>query len=232
MQQPMDNVLIVVAHPDDEVLGAGGLAHQLSSAGKQVTACIASGAVEARSRRPLDFELTDDIFAAADVLGMNHPIVGSFPNIQINTVPHLRLVQFVEQAVIQTGARSLFTHHPGDLNDDHRQVSRACQAAARLPQRRDGLPSIEGLYYMEVPSSTDWAFADNSLPFSPNAFFALGEEDVQHKLKALACYRDVMREAPHPRSEEVLRGLAHIRGAQAGSRFAESFQVGYVNLNG
>ena len=132
-------VLIVVAHPDDEVLGAGGIAAALADQEHEVTACILSSVVAARDRRPQDHELLDDIFGAAKTLGMQTPILGDFPNIELNVVPHLHLVQFVEASIVSTGATQVFTHHPGDLNDDHKQVSAACQAAVRLPLRRDGL---------------------------------------------------------------------------------------------
>ena len=223
-------VLFVVAHPDDEVLGGGGIAAALADQGQEVTACILSSVVTARDRRPQDHELLDDILGAAKTLGMQTPILGDFPNIKLNVVPHLDLVQFVEAAIVSTGATQVFTHHPGDLNDDHRQVAAACQAAARLPLRRDGLPKLQGLHFMEVPSSTDWAFPGSGPTFHPNSFFELHETNLERKLEALACYRGVMRAMPHPRSVEVVRGLAAVRGGQAGMIFAEAFQSVFTDL--
>ena len=222
--------LIVVAHPDDEVLGAGATAAALAQQGHEVRSCILSGAVTARQHRPSDDELLRDTRAAAELLGMKEPILGDFPNIAMNTVPHLKLVQFIEQAILATGATRIFTHHPSDLNDDHRQVSMACQAAARLSSRREGVPRLGSLQFMEVLSSTDWAFPGSNQDFTPTAFYEVGKSNVQLKLDALTCYRDVMRPMPHPRSPEILFGLAAYRGGQAGMIYAEAFQTAFIDL--
>lgn len=222
--------LIVVAHPDDEVLGAGATIASLTSQGADVRGCILAGTVDARRRRPTDEELLIDTRAAAAALGMGDPIMGEFPNLAMNTVPHLDLVQFIEAAMETTGAVHLVTHHPSDLNDDHRQVSLACQAAARLSARQPGKPRLRALHYMEVVSSTDWAFPGSNEGFRPNAFYEVGEANLRRKLEALACYRDVMRPYPHPRSEQAIRGLATYRGGQANMNLAEAFQSAFLDL--
>lgn len=222
--------LIVVAHPDDEVLGCGATTAALASAGLSVRSCILSGEVEARQRRPAVPDLLEDTRRAQATLGAGDPYLGSFPNIRFNTVPHLELVQFIEHAILDSGATTIFTHHPLDLNNDHLHTSLACQAAARLFQRRSGVPHLQGLYFMEVLSSTDWAMPGRGA-FQPDTFFSLSEADVDRKIEALRCYRGVMREPPHPRSEEILRGHARWRGAQAGVALAEAFQTAFHRLD-
>lgn len=222
------SVLIIVAHPDDEVLGCGATAAALAASGREVRACFLSGHAAARGHRPSDDELIADCRAAQGVLGLGEPIFGNFPNIQLNTVPHLALVQFVERAMVATRAEVVFTHHPADLNDDHVQVSRATQAAVRLWQRGADLPPLRRLYFMEIPSSTDWALDPSVVAFRPDTFVEAGEERITAKLEALSRYRGVMRAYPHPRSPEVVRGLAALRGAQAGLRHAEAFQTGFA----
>lgn len=221
------SVLIVVSHPDDEVLGCGATAAGLARAGHAVTACILSGDVDARQHRPDLETLRANAREANALLGLREPILGPFPNIAFNTVPHLQLVQFIEQAIAATGATTIFTHHPADLNDDHLQTSRACQAAARLGQRKPGLPPLRDLLFMEVPSSTDWAFPGTLPGFTPDTFVPVDEELVALKIRALGCYAGVMRPAPHSRSDEVLRSLATTRGASAGVRYAEAFQAAF-----
>lgn len=222
------SILIVVAHPDDEVLIAGASIARWVEAGVEVTACILAGGAEARTQRPGDSELADDTATASRILGMSKPILGDFPNIAMNTVPHLALVQFVESAMRSSGARTLITHHPGDINDDHHQTSRACQAAARLHQR-NGLGHLHALAFGEVPSSTDWSIPSDTLPFTPTAFVDVKEEHIATKLKALATYQGVMRPHPHPRSDTAIRALAHVRGAASGMPLAEAFQVAFLD---
>jgi len=220
------SVLIVVAHPDDEVLGCGVAGTALAAEGHVVRACMLSGDAGARSGRPEVAELRADIARAQQQLGFGEPILGSFPNIRFNTVPHLELVQFIEKAIADTGAQIVFTHHPQDLNDDHVHTARACMAAARLFQRKPGLAPLRRLYFMEVLSSTDWAL-DPGAQFRPDTFVEAGPW-LERKLAALRCYRGVMRPFPHPRSEEIVRGLAAYRGGQCGLQHAEAFQTAFA----
>ena len=220
------SVLIVVAHPDDEVLGCGATGAALAAAGIPVRACFLVGKVEARGGRPEDPELLSDTLGAQRLLGFGEPVCGAFPNIRLNTVPHIELVQFIERAIEATGAHTLFTHHPGDLNDDHLHTSRACQAAARLWQRRPGVPPLRHLYFMEILSATDWSFRGGNA-FAADTFFD-ASATIDLKCQALAQYRGVMRPAPHPRSQEVLRGHAAYRGGQCGLPAAEAFQTAFA----
>ena len=219
-----------MAHPDDEVLGAGATARAMADRGMTVTACFLSGEVNARQQRPSDDELLADTLEASRILGMNEPIFGPFPNIKMNTVPHLEMVQFVEKAILDSNARWIFTHHPGDVNDDHRQVSHAVQAAARLHQRGAPVGSLKGLFLMEIASSTDWTFRGIGNQFAPNAYFPVSADNLQAKLDALAAYRGVMRPYPHPRSEDVLRSHAISRGAESGLGLCEAFQAVHLDL--
>lgn len=225
------SAILVVAHPDDEVLGAGATAALLASKGLSVTACILSGDVKVRANRPEDAELRSNTLEAQRLLGVQDPILGDFPNIEFNTVPHLRLVAFIEDAMRQTDATIIFTHHPDDLNEDHRQTSRACQAAARLFQRVPAFPPLQGLYFMEILSSTDWSMSGSSDAFRPNAYMEVGRALIERKIEALGAYTGVMRPYPHPRSPEVLFGLAAYRGGQAGMRYAEAFQTVFQDLS-
>lgn len=224
------NVLVVVAHPDDEILGCGGTTAMLTAKGVRVTACMLSGDVEVRQHRPDDEALLRHIDRAQTLTGAEPAILGAFPNIRFNTVPHVELVQFIEESIIVTGAQVVFTHHPADLNDDHRQTSLACQAAVRLFQRRPGVLPLRALYYMEIPSSTDWAFPNGDSGFVPTAFSPVGSGHIDTKLAALAAYEGVMRPFPHPRSPEVIKGLAAVRGGASGVDYAEAFQVAFRSI--
>ena len=224
------SVLIVVAHPDDEALGCGATAALLAARGVSVRVCILSAMAAARRGRPEIEELHSDMRRAQEILGLGEPVLGDFPNIKLNTVAHLDLVQFIEAAMADTGADVIFTHHPSDLNDDHVQVSRACQAAARLFQRRSDVAPLRALYFMEILSSTEWTFGAGGDPFEAEAFCEVGEVFLRKKLQALACYRGVLREYPHPRSEQAVQALATIRGSQAGLQLAEAFQAPFRRM--
>ena len=208
------NVLFVVAHPDDEVLGAGATIHKLIKEGHEVAVCTLANHAAARAN--ISDTLIDDQKKAFAVMGVRKAYAGDFPNIQMNTVPHLELVRFVETAIEDWQAESIYTHHPSDTNNDHVMTSYAAQAASRLFQRKPGIPALKQFIYMEVPSSTEWSFDSSANRFSPNMFVEIGKDGVEIKLKALSAYKGVMRPYPHPRSEEAIKGLAAYRGVQAG----------------
>ena len=220
----MSSYLIVVAHPDDEVLGAGATMYKLAKEGHVVNIAILSKDVTARENRPEIEQLSQNMNASMEILKASNMIESQFPNIAFNTVPHLALVQFIEKCMEQTSADIVITHHPADLNNDHLHTSIACQAAVRLFQRRKDVKPIKELLCMEVPSSTDWSLNPSFQPFCPNTFVEIGKEALEKKLEALSQYVGVMRDYPHPRSVEALKGLAAYRGGQAGVYYAEAFE--------
>ncbi len=217
------NYLIVVAHPDDEVLGVGATIHKLINEGNKVA--VATMVSQAAARKDLSSTLSSDEEEALTILGVIKAYYADFPNIKMNTVPHLEMVQFVEACIEDWKAEAIITHHPADTNIDHIETSRAAQAACRLFQRRENIPAMKEFMYMEIPSSTEWSVDSSSNRFTPNCYMEIGKEGVDVKIKALSAYKGVMRPYPHPRSEEAVRGLAVYRGSQAGCEYAEAFEV-------
>ncbi|MCC8120098.1 MAG: PIG-L family deacetylase [Bacteroidales bacterium] len=222
--------LIVVAHPDDEALGAGASIWKLTQEGNQVDVCIMCTEAKARAFRPEDNELECDMDEACRMLGVAKKYEGTFPNIEMNNSTHLSLVQFIEKAIAESEPDVIITHHPADTNNDHMHTSMACQAAIRLFQRRIGMKPLREMWFMEVLSSTEWSVNTSMNRFQPNTFIEVGKDGIDIKIKALATYRGVMRPYPHPRSERAIEGLAAYRGAQSGTDYAEAFEVVFRRL--
>ena len=214
--------LVVVAHPDDEVLGAGATIHKLIQEGNDVA--VVTMANHAAARANISDTLAEDQKKAFEIMGVKKSYVADFPNIKMNTVPHLDLVQFIEKCIEDFGAEAIITHHPSDTNIDHFETSRAVQAACRLFQRKPSVPALKELLYMEVPSSTEWSLDSSANRFMPNVFVEIGKDGVELKIKAIEAYKGVMRPYPHPRSNETIEGLAAYRGAQSGCNYAEAFE--------
>ena len=217
--------LLVVAHPDDEVLGAGASIWNWTRKGDVVDVALMCTEAKARAFRPGDEELNSDLDESASYLGINKKYEATFPNIEMNTVPHLKLVQFIESAIKESEPDIIITHHPADTNNDHLQTSMACQEAIRLFQRRPEVKRVKEFWYMEVPSCTEWAINNAFNLFRPNCYVEVGKEGVDAKIKALSMYRGVMRPYPHPRSTEYITGLAAMRGGQWGQSYSEAFEV-------
>lgn len=230
MNRLKKNYLLVVAHPDDEALGAGATVSKLTSLGHNVALCIMCSQAQARAFRPGDMELESDLHSCARLLGIDTIYEGNFPNIEMNNVSHLNLVQFIEQSIINSSPDIIITHHPSDTNNDHMHTSMACQAAIRLFQRRKEIHPLQEFWYMETLSSTEWSVNTSMNRFMPNTYVEIGTVGVDIKLQALAAYRGVMRDYPHPRSSEAIIGLAAYRGSQAGCCYAEAFECVFRRL--
>jgi len=217
------NYLTIVAHPDDEVLGAGATIRKLVDEGNKVAVCTMANHAAARAN--ISDTLCEDQKNAMEILGVEKVYAADFPNIKMNTVAHLDLVQFIEKAIEDFGAEAIITHHPSDTNIDHVMTSQAAQAACRLFQRKEGVKPLKLFLYMEVLSSTEWSLQQSAIQFTPNYYVKIGEEGLETKIKALSCYNGVMRPYPHPRSKEAITGLAAYRGSQAGINYAEAFEM-------
>lgn len=145
--------LVVVSHPDDEVLGAGATINKLVKQGNEVA--VATMSNHAAARVNLSDTLRSDQGKALSLLGVTQSYTSDFPNIRMNTVPHIELVQFVENCILDWGAEAIITHHPADTNNDHVMTSHAVQAAMRIYQRKDEIiMRIKRFHYMEVLSAS------------------------------------------------------------------------------
>ena len=221
--------LIVVSHPDDEILGFGGSGYKFISEGDEVYPLILSGKVDARRDRPEIEELYKNIKNANEKLGFKKPKLGDFPNIKFNNVNHIDLVKFIESYIEEIQPTHIYTHHPNDLNNDHHHTSITCQAAARLFQRKIGIRELEQFCFMEISSSTDWAFPSNNSYFKPNLYIDISLS-IAKKIEALEFYSNVLREKPHPRSREAIKSLSNYRGSQCNSNYAEAFEIVYKKI--
>lgn len=213
--------LFVVAHPDDEILGAGATICKLLEDGNEVFVYILNKTDETRYQDTPE-KLEGDTKRCAEMMAYTGIKIGEFPNLRFDTVPHIELVKSIECAIRNCKPDIIVTHHPDDPNIDHIHTSMACQVACRLGQRcRDYAHPISELMYMEVKSATDWAFNNK---FNPNTFFGVEASHIEKKIKALQIYENVVREHPHPRSERAIVSLAEYRGSQCGYDYAEAFE--------
>lgn len=218
------NVLVVVAHADDEVLGCGGTMRRYAREGARVSVVFLADGVSSRAGGSLDAvraELDARETAArecASVLGAEVVAFHRLPDNRLDTVALLDVVQRIEAAKAATTPDLILTHHPGDLNVDHRVTAVATCTAFRP---RPGERWREVLAF-EVPTATDWGAGISGPAFVPDTFVDISTT-VDAKLRAYACYGSEVPDDPHCRSAQAVEHLARLRGRQAGVPAAEAF---------
>ncbi len=219
-------VLVLAAHPDDEVLGCGGTIPLLARAGRDVTIAILGEGITSRHADPAEADpaeletLHATARRAGELLGAKEVVRLGLPDNRFDTLALLDVVHAVEELVERLEPSEVYVQHGGDLNVDHAVLFRATLTATR-PMA--GGP-VERLYAYEVASSTEWAFGRFEPVFRPNVFVDIGGT-LETKIAAMELYESEARRFPHPRSPEALRAQAHRWGAVAGLDAAEAFEL-------
>ncbi|MDA0333253.1 MAG: PIG-L family deacetylase [Proteobacteria bacterium] len=217
----MKKVAVIMAHPDDEVLGCGASIARLAGEGASVHILIMATGLTSRGEadaKALD-ALKDETKAAANMLGAASVEFADFPDNAMDTRALLDVVKTVEIFISKTEPDMIFTHHSGDINIDHDITQRAVLTAARM------LPDTKPIEILacEVLSSTEFGSADKRL--KPHCYIRVSDDNLQAALDALGCYKGEIRQWPHPRSKEALMYQLRLRGAECGWGAAEVFEI-------
>jgi N-acetylglucosamine malate deacetylase 1 len=219
------SILVIAAHPDDEVLGCGASIAKWSEAGQEVHVVIMAEGITSRDSAQNSesinkglSSLEESAHKAADVLGVTSVKLLGFPDNRMDSLDRLDVVKAVEVEIKRLRPDTVVTHHCGDVNIDHRIIHEAVVTACR-PQPGE---SVRRLLIFEVPSSTEWQPPGSNTAFEPNWFEDVSET-IDRKIEALKFYQSEMREWPHPRSLENVNHLARWRGASIGCHAAEAF---------
>lgn len=219
-------VLAFFAHPDDETLAAGATMSRLSREGVEIHVAISNTGIHSRrnsqsqaARDAALGQLRDDCVKALAILGVDpeHIHLGEFPDNEMDRHTRLDLIHWLEKTLKRVRPEAIFTHHRFCTNIDHQY----CHEAAVIATR----PSIDlhvPLFCGEIPSSTGYLRPAN---WEPNLYVNVLESDVDAKIQAMQTYAGEARPDPHPRSPEVLKALAKVRGSEAGRPFAEAFMI-------
>ena len=222
------NVLVVAAHPDDEVLGCGGVIAKHSSINDHVYVAILGEGATSRGEKCNNMAFRDEpmeLKAAAqkanNILGVKMLEFHDLPDNRMDSLTLLDVVKIVENIVSQFQPEIVYTHHIGDLNIDHQYVHNATVTACR-PQPGS---SVKRLLFFEIASSTEWQIPYSAPSFQPNWFVDISDT-LNMKLESLRAYGGEMREWPHSRSIKALECLARWRGASVGVEAAEAFMLG------
>ncbi len=221
-------ILVVAAHPDDEILGCGGTIAKHVKNGDEVNVVILAEGITSRAEKrdkKKDSKKLSDLskiaLRANQFLGVNSLIVHDFPDNRMDSLDRLDVIKVVEKYVEKFKPTIVYTHYFGDLNIDHQIVNQAVVTACRpLPNQ-----IVQRILFFEIASSTEWQIQNSSNMFLPNWFVNISDT-LDLKSHALQIYNSEMRRYPHSRSIKALECLAKWRGASVGVYAAESFMLG------
>lgn len=223
----MKTVLVVAAHPDDEILGVGATAARHAAEGDQVYAIILGEGQTSRGTHREDIskevveELHKNTLESAKAIGFQEVFFADFPDNRFDEVDLLDIVKAVEQKIRELKPQIIYTHYSGDLNVDHQYTARAVLTATRPI----GDYCVEEIYAFETLSSSEWNFDYSAQSaFCPNVFVDV-TDFYDKKEQAMSCYVSELCEFPHPRSLMGMDALSKMRGMAAGMERAEAFML-------
>lgn len=211
-------ILIVAAHPDDEVLGCFGTVAKLIKKGYQAYTLILGEGKTSRdnfNKKELE-KIKDEILKANNVIGIDKIFIEHFPDNRFDSVNLLDIVKVVEKVKNEIKPDIIFTHFKDDLNIDHQITYKAVITATRALKNE----SVKEIYSFEILSSTEWNYP---LSFNPDVYFDISST-IDLKLKAMSEYRSELREFPHPRSLEGIKLNAKYLGMRVGREYVEAFK--------
>lgn len=220
-----EKILVVAAHPDDEVLGCGGTIARHADSGDHVQVLIVAEGSTSRQQARDRAQVRDELSALANAAQVAGSILGAvgvelldLPDNRLDSLDRLDLIKRIEERVDRHKPHTVYVHHCGDLNIDHRRIHEAVVTACRPTP---GHHVCQLLSY-EVVSSTDWQTPGSAPAFQPNWFVDISHQ-MERKMRALAAYQTEMRPWPHSRSLDASECLAKLRGSQVGMEAAEAF---------
>ena len=213
-------VVVVAPHPDDEVLGCGGvMARHVERGDKVQCVVVTRGSAELYTEEAVA-TVRAELRAAHAVLGVNDVRFLNFPAPQLDTIPKHVLADAIRTSLYEFEAETVYLPHVGDIHHDHREIYHAVLVASRphpeCPIRR--------LLCYETLSETEWSPPTAGEVFTPNVFIDI-EAQLRKKLDAMACYRSQLKEPPFSRSLTAIESLARLRGMTVGLHAAEAFQL-------
>ena len=227
MQFNNKKIMIVVAHPDDELLGLGATMNKLISESNVITHLVILGeGITSRSDnrdKPLwekELEIhRKNIYAAQKCIGYHSVSIHQIADNRFDSVNLLDIIKIVEKEKEKFQPDVIFTHHGGDLNIDHQRTFDAVITCTR-PMENE---KVKTIITFETPSGTEWRASTDPKHFIPNLFFEVTEDNLNAKIKGMENYEFEKRKYPHPRSPEALKIQAQRWGISVGKPFAEAF---------
>jgi len=217
-------MMVIAAHPDDELLGCGGSLAKWKKQGHDIKIIIAGEGHSSRDNvknlKKKIIELKKQSVTASKILGINKIINLGLPDNNFNKIDFLKFIKLIEKNIFNYKPEIILTHHYGDLNKDHRLLYEAVITACRPKPNF----FVKKIMTFETLSSTDWQINTNENIFKPNYYEDI-TDFLKLKIKSLETYKSEIEKWPHTRSLQNIENLAKLRGSSVGLKAAEAFEI-------
>lgn len=222
-------ILLVVAHPDDELLGVGGTMNKFIKENNCTVRVVILGEgitsrSDSRNVEEWKKELVihkQNIKKAQKAIGYHSVSAYDFPDNRFDTVALLDIIKVIEKEKQEFLPQIIFTHHGGDVNVDHQKTFEAVITACR-PMMHE---TVKTIISFETPSGTEWRANSDPRHFLPNLFISISKDNLDAKIKGMESYEFESRPFPHPRSPKALEIVAQRWGVAMGKEYVEAFHI-------
>ena len=204
------DILIIAAHPDDEVLGMGGTIKKLSKKNKIHLCVVTEGASAQYTNKDMIKKRKESCIKAGKILGISTFDFLEFEDMKLDSIPSLEINQELEKIIKKHKPTSVYTTPKNDLHKDHQIVFESTSIASRPHSN-----TVKNLFSYEIPGIV-------KNPFIPTVYEDISKE-ISYKIKAFKCYKSEIEKFPHPRSIESIESLSLQRGIESNLKKAESF---------
>lgn len=213
-------ILVIAPHPDDEVLGCGGIMAKYATEGHEVYVAVVTKGIEPLFSEEEDKIDKEQCLNAHKLLGVKKTFFLDLPAAMLDTVPRYKLNGDIAKVVNEVLPDEIFIPHIGDMHFDHKLINEACMVAVRPRNEK----CVKRVYAYETLSETEWDIPNSSNFFMPNVYVDISDY-IDKKVAAMKEYKEQIMEYPSPRSAEGIKSLAMTRGMTVNRKYAESFML-------
>lgn len=217
----MKKIVVISAHPDDEILGVGGTLLKHKKNGDKIYWIITTNIFEHQgfSKERISSR-QKEIQIISDALGVDKLFMLNYPTMSLSTSTLIEMVPKISNVFTEIKPEIVYCLNRSDAHSDHRITFDAVMACTKSFR----YPFIKQVLMYECISETEFAPQLPEKVFIPNYFVDISPF-LEEKINLMKVYNSELGEHPFPRSLKNIKALATFRGATVGVEYAEAFQL-------
>lgn len=217
-EPPINKVLVIAPHRDDEILGCGGTIAKYAAQGIKVYVCVVTEGKGPLFEKEASNAIQEECMRAGHFVGVEKTFFLKFPAAMLESIPRHQLNDAISRVIKEVEPGEVYIPHRGDLQVDHKITADACMVGLRP---KDGCP-VKKIYAYETLSETGWDIPDRANEFIPMVYNDITDY-LDKKIQAMEFYKSQLSDFPGARSIGAVKALASYRGSMMNMQAAEAF---------